>query len=168
MSAITESTPLMFRTSIDIEADVRGRIVDRLNLRLADAIDLKARAKQAHWNVKGRDFFALHQLFDSLADHCEQHSDHIAERLTALGGVAKGTLPLVVQNSSLPDYDWMIHLGEQHIRALGMALALFGSQLRGDLEFAEGLGDRASADLLSEIARQVDKDLWMLEAHIQS
>jgi starvation-inducible DNA-binding protein len=106
-------------------------------------------------------------LFDSIAGHCEAQSDLIAERVTALGGVAKGIVQLVVRNSSVPDYDLDATLGEQHIRVLGKGMMSFAAQLRADIDLVEGLGDKASADLLTEIVRQADKDLWFLEAHLQ-
>jgi|SRR5579872_66789 len=166
MSAIMESRTLSFSTSVDIPAEARGRIVDLLNVRLADAIDLKTQAKHAHWNVKGKEFFALHQLFDAIAEHCEQQSDLIAERVTALGGVAQGIVKLVVSNSSVPDYDLSAIVGEQHLRALAKGLASFSRQARADIELAEKLGDKATADLLTEIVRQTDKNLWFVEAHL--
>lgn len=166
--SLIKTNQLAFSTSIDVAADVRERFIDRLNLRLADAIHVKLMAKHAHWNVKGKGAFALHQLFDVIAEHGEEQSDLIAERTAALGGLAEGALRQVVENSGLPDYDLDAHLGEQHLRALAIPLALFGSQLRADSDFAEDLGDRASADLLTQIVQQVDKDLWMVEAHLQS
>jgi len=158
---------LLLPSSIDIPAVTREGVVDLLNLRLADSIDLKMQAKHAHWNVKGGGFFALHQLFDTIAHHCDDQADLIAERVTALGGVAKGTVELVMRNSGIPDYDPTATLGDEHIRALRKGMAIFAAQLRADIDRAEALGDRASGDLLTEVVRQADKDLWFLEAHLQ-
>ena len=118
--------------------------------------------------MKGPEFFALHQLFDAIASHCDEQSDLIAERVTALGGVAKCIAQLVVRNSNIPDYDLDATLGEQHIHALGKGIMSFAAQLRADIDLVEGFGDKASADLLTEIVRQADKDLWFLEAHLQT
>jgi len=165
---MSESETTFFRSSIDIPENVRAQVVDVLNLRLADAVDLKTQAKHAHWNVKGNEFFALHQLFDSIAGHCEEQSDLIAERVTALGGIAMGTARLVVRSSSIPNYDSSATVGAQHIRALAKGVAKFAEQLRGGIGFTEELGDKGTSDLLTEVVRQVDKDLWFLEAHLQS
>ena len=118
--------------------------------------------------MKGKEFFVLHQLFDAIAGHCEEQSDLIAERVTALGGVAKGIASLVVESSSVPSYDSEAVLGEQHIRALAKGIASFAAQVRTGIDLAEKLGDKATADLLTEILRQADKDLWFLEAHLQA
>lgn len=168
MSVMIESRAMLFRSIIGIPADKRERLVELLNKRLADSINLKTQAKHAHWNVKGKEFIALHQLFDVIASHCEEQSDLIAERVTALGGVAKGVAQLVVRNSGIPDYELDTILGEQHIRAVGKGIVSYATQLRADIELAEELGDKASADLLTEIVRTADKDLWFLEAHLQS
>jgi len=167
MSTIIEPKALLFNTSIDIAADIRERVIDLLNSRLADSIDLKMQAKHAHWNVKGKEFFSLHQLFDTIARHCDEQADLIAERVTALGGIAKGTVEFVLRNSGIPDYDSNATLGEQHIRALTKGLAILAADLRADIDRTEAMGDRASADLLTEAVRLVDKDLWFLEAHLQ-
>ena len=71
---------------------MRTAVTKLLNARLADALDLEAATKQAHWNVKGPHFIALHKLFDELHSNVEEHVDTIAERVTALGSVAHGTV----------------------------------------------------------------------------
>src|SRR5512137_575252 len=94
----------MHRTRIDLTAKTRARMAGLLNARLADAIDLQLQAKQAHWNVKGPSFIALHELFDRLAGELGGHVDEMAERITALGGVAEGTLQAVAGRSKLAAY----------------------------------------------------------------
>src|SRR6202048_925066 len=94
----------MYDTRNDLAADVRGRMVELLNGRLADAIDLGTQAKQAHWNVKGPNFIALHELFDEVAEHVEDHIDTLAERITALGGTAHGIIATVSRTTTLKQY----------------------------------------------------------------
>ena len=67
MPATTKpKTAMMHKTHNDLPAQKRADVVAILNPRLADTIDLMHQAKQAHWNVKGRNFSALHQLFDEI------------------------------------------------------------------------------------------------------
>src|SRR5690242_14980730 len=94
-----------FTTSVNLSESTRHKSIDILNARLADTIDLKTQTKQAHWNVKGPEFFQLHELFDSIAEHLDEHIDLIAERITALGGYALGTARLAASGSSIPEYD---------------------------------------------------------------
>jgi starvation-inducible DNA-binding protein len=137
-----------------------------LNARLADAIDLGTQAKQAHWNVKGPNFIALHELFDQVAEHVEDHIDTLAERVTALGGVARGTLASVTRATTLQPYPEDISAGELHLQALSSAVADFGAKVRRGIEEAARLGDADTSDLFTGLSRALDKDLWFLEAHL--
>lgn len=154
-------------TKIDIQKDKRETIVGILNSRLADAIDLKSQAKQAHWNVKGMNFIALHELFDQVATDVETHIDDIAERVTTLGGTAIGTIRAAAQNSSLSEYPLEISDGAAHVDALSTALADFGKKIRSGIDETNDLGDADTADLFTGISRSIDKFLWFVEAHQQ-
>lgn len=167
MSPKTASPPSTFHTSVNLTKERRAKIVAHLNGRLADALDLKTQAKHAHWNVKGMDFQQLHELFDEIATHLEQHIDLIAERITALGGVAAGTARQAVASSSLPEYRLDAVSGEEHVAALSSQLGRYANAARKGIDVTDGLGDQGSADLLTEIVREADKDLWFLEAHLQ-
>ncbi len=156
-----------FATSVNLAEKARNEIIDILNARLADTIDLKTQAKQAHWNVKGMNFASLHPLFDSVATHLDDQADLVAERITALGGIALGTTRLVAATSSLPEYDLNAASGEQHVRALSKGLAQLANAARMAINRAAELGDQGTSDLFTEIVRAADKDLWFLEAHLQ-
>ena len=158
----------LHNTKIDIAKGTREQIIAILNQRLADASDLKSQAKQAHWNVKGMNFIALHELFDQVSTEVETHIDDIAERITTLGGVALGTIRVVAQNSSLSEYPLEITDGAAHVDALSNALADFGKKVRADIDATDELGDKDTADLLTGVSRAIDKLLWFVEAHIQA
>ncbi len=158
----------MHQTKIDIDKDTRGRIIEMLNARLADSLDLKSQAKQAHWNVKGMNFIALHELFDQVATDVEGYSDLIAERVTVLGGTAEGTVRVAAEKSSLTQYPMEIAEGRDHVDALSSALAAFARNTRANVTDADEAGDKISADLFTEVARGTDKLLWFVEAHLQS
>lgn len=158
----------MHNTKIDLAEDKRSELVDILNQRLADAVDLKSQAKQAHWNVKGMNFIALHELFDKVAAAADEHTDLIAERITTLGGTAYGTVRQAAQKSSLAEYPLEITDGTAHVDALSSALADFGKKIRADIDRSSEIGDQDTADLFTEISRETDKNLWFVEAHIQS
>src|SRR5437667_305314 len=138
---------------------------DLANLRLADAIDLQLQTKQAHWNVKGPQFIALHKLFDELHDAALEYVDLLAERVIQLGGIAEGTGAIVAERSELPQYPINISTGEEHVWALSNALASFGERIRRAIDETDELGDADSTDICTEISRGVDKWLWFVEAH---
>jgi starvation-inducible DNA-binding protein len=163
----TKTSSRTFNTSVKLTESTRQQIIDILNDRLADTIDLKTQAKQAHWNVKGPEFFQLHELFDSIAGHLDDQADLIAERVTALGGTALGTARVVASTSAIPEYDLDAVGGLDHVVALSERLAKAANQFRTEIDRTDDLGDKATADLFTQITREADKDLWFLEAHLQ-
>ena len=167
MSA-TQTRSRTFPTSIDLPADRREAMADLCNQRLADSFDLYSQLKQAHWNVKGKDFFQLHTLFDTLAANVLEHVDLIAERATALGGYATGTARMAAANSALPEYPRDAVDGPDHVRALVERYAIYCAATREAIDTATEAEDQSTADMFTEISRQADKDLWFLEAHLQS
>jgi starvation-inducible DNA-binding protein len=158
----------MFETRNDLPLGTRTKVVKLLNERLADAIDLGTQVKHAHWNVKGPNFIALHELFDKLAEAIEDQIDTIAERATALGGVAHGTLAEVARTTSLKPYPATLSEGSAHVKALAGVLAAFGAKVRAAIAEAARLGDADTSDLFTGVSREVDKYLWFLEAHLHA
>jgi starvation-inducible DNA-binding protein len=158
----------MHDTRIDLPSNVRGAAVGLLQARLADAVDLATQAKQAHWNVKGPNFIALHELFDQVATSVREHADTIAERIAALGGTAEGTARVAAKQSTLKEYPLDIVDGRAHVSALADALAAFGANVRRNIDEAVEAGDQGTADLFTEVARSIDKTLWLVEAHGQA
>jgi starvation-inducible DNA-binding protein len=156
----------MFDTRNDLSPGIRTKAVKLLNARLADAIDLGTQVKYAHWNVKGPNFIALHELFDKLAGAIADQVDTLAERATALGGTAHGTLAQVARASSLKPYPEGTEDGAAHVKALAAVLAQYGAQVRAGIDAAATLGDAGTADLFTGISREADKYLWFLEAHL--
>lgn len=156
----------MYKTCNDLPLQMRADMVTLLNARLADAVDLAAQAKQAHWNVRGPNFMALHELFDKVHTAVGDAVDEIAERAVALGGVAHGTVQAAAAGSSLPPYPGPEAAGEAHLPALAAALAAFGAKVRAASNTADEAGDADTADLFTGVSREVDKYLWFVEAHL--
>ncbi len=157
----------LFQTKDDLPEATRVEVIALLNQRLADCIDLQTQCKQAHWNVKGPTFIALHKLFDEINESVEEYVDLIAERIVQLGGIAEGTIGAVEGRSTLVDYPLTLSSGAEHVAALSDALAAFGRTARVGIEEMNELEDAGSADILTEISRGVDQWLWFVEAHQQ-
>ena len=156
-----------FHTSVDIPATERAKVVKVLNQHLADAADMWSQAKQAHWNVKGPDFWQLHKLFDEVAGEAADWADLCAERVTALGGFATGTVRMAAAGSSLPEFPADITDSMDYVRAVAVRLAAFSNSAREAIDATDKLGDANTADLFTEISRCADKYLYFLEAHLQ-
>jgi starvation-inducible DNA-binding protein len=157
----------MYKTKIDLSEKVRRNIIVILNDRLANAIDLQSQVKQAHWNVKGPHFIALHELFDKISDVVFERIDEIAERVTSLGGTAEGTVAVAAKRSKLKNYPLSITAGKDHLFYLSTQIAAFGKSVRAAIADSDELGDADTADLFTGISRDLDKYLWFLEAHLQ-
>jgi starvation-inducible DNA-binding protein len=149
----------------DLPESVRGQMIPLLNRQLADAIDLGLQAKQAHWNVKGPQFVALHALFDEAAHTFDELADELAERAVELGGVADGTLQAVTAASHIPGYDRTLLAGADHLEAVGAGVVVFTRSTRTAIDAASAVGDAATADLFTEVCRIADRLLWKLSAH---
>ncbi len=152
---------------IDLDAEVRSEMSALLNQALADAFDLFSQTKQAHWNVKGAQFHQLHELYDELAEGLEEHVDMIAERVTALGGIALGTARLAAQSSRLAEFPDTPVGSLESVQLLVERYAAFAKAMRESIEKSEEAGDSGTADLFTEVVRDVDKWSWFLEAHLQ-
>jgi starvation-inducible DNA-binding protein len=156
------------RSSVALDEKTRDQLVELLNGLVADSVDLFTQIKHAHWNVKGRHFISLHELFDEVAEHARKHSDLLAERVAILGGFAKGTARMAAKGSSLPEIETDDVSGEAFVRALVSQFARSGKALREAIEQAgDKLADPITEDLLIEVLRQQEMDTWFLESHLE-
>lgn len=162
----SELSGRFYPTRIDLPENIRKGVVEILSKTLATSLDLKTQVKQAHWNVKGLDFYQLHELFDEMAGELEEYVDMVAERVTALGGTAMGTARIASAQSLISEYPYDIVEGVEHITALAERYAVYAAHLRSAIDETDDLGDADTADLYTEISRTIDKRLWFLEAHL--
>ena len=155
----------MFKTRNSLSVEVRKQVTDLLNQSLADLSDLYSQTKQAHWNVRGPSFYSLHKLFDEVAGVVEGHLDDVAERVTALGAMAQGTVRQAAAHSRLAEFPDEQNEEFSYLNALRDRYSVIGDETRKAIDKAAGVGDADSADLLTAVSRDLDKALWMLEAH---
>ena len=154
-------------TRNDLKPKLRESMIGLLNAQLADTLDLYTQVKQAHWNVKGPHFIALHELYDKLAEELEDPIDDIAERVTALGGIARGTARIAADESRLPELPLGSLDGLKLTALLADRYAALAASTRAAIDSADEAGDADTADLFTGISRALDKALWFLEAHLQ-
>ena len=153
------------KTLNNLPQKTRAEVVALLNSVLADLIDLHSQTKHAHWNVTGPHFYSLHKLFDELAALVEAHIDPLAERITALGGMAHGTVRQAAKNSGLDEFP-SAPTGELgYAVALAEPFSVLGAGVRKSIDTTATAGDTDTADLLTGLSQDLDKGLWLLEAH---
>ena len=168
MAAAHKTRERTFTTHIDIPVEKRTALIEGLNRHLAETLDLYTQVKQAHWNVKGKDFYQLHLLFDEIAEEIEPFIDLLAERATLMGGYAKGTARMAAESSGLPEFPTDITDGREYVEALVERFGQYVGPIRESSRDSDEIGDPATADLYNDILRVADKRLWFLEAHLQA
>ena len=153
--------------SVELKSNSKSAVIELLNARLADSIDLALLTKQAHWNLKGHQFIAVHEMLDPFRAAIDTHTDVIAERVAQLDGIALGTSQVVAASTSLPAYPTEIRKVPDHLAALTERYAQLANQIREDIDTVEEAGDPTSADILTAFSRELDKDLWFLKSHLE-
>lgn len=152
---------------IGLKSNTKSAMIDLLNARLADAIDLALITKQAHWNLKGPTFIAVHELLDQLRDDVDEHVDIIAERVAQLDGVALGTVQTVGKATQLAPYPTDIRKVADHVNALVERYAALSASTREAIDTADEAGDADTADIFTAFSRVLDKNLWFLKSHLE-
>jgi starvation-inducible DNA-binding protein len=155
------------QTRNDTASNAKRVSLDTLQARLADGIDLALVTKQAHWNLKGPQFIGIHEMLDGFRDEIDDYNDKVAERITQLGGTARGTVQAVAKETALAPYPLDTYAIADHLAALIDRYALYANAVRKNIEDTDEAGDAGTADLFTEVSRGLDKALWFLEAHVQ-
>lgn len=150
-----------------LKDNARKTSISELNAAIADALALSAAIKQAHWNVKGRNFIAVHELFDTVKARLDAQIDIMAEQVQTLDGVAVGTVENVAKQSRLKAYPTNLTKAEDHIKAVCERMRDYGGALREAIDTTDEAGDANTADIFTAASRQADKDLWFLESHLE-
>jgi len=157
----------LHKTRNNLQNNAKAVSMELLQKRLADGIDTALITKQAHWNLKGPQFIGIHMMLDTFRDQQDEYVDMMAERITQLGGTARGTVQEVGKDSQLPPYPTDIYQVSDHVHALIERYSVFANAVRSNIDEADEAGDADTADLLTEVSRGMDKQLWFLEAHVQ-
>ena len=150
-----------------LKDNARKTSISELNARLADALALGMAIKQAHWNVKGPNFIAVHELLDTVYANNQEHVDTMAERVQILDGVAVGTAETVSRDATLKPYPTDLTKAQDHIKAICERMRDHGEKLRAAIGATDDAGDANTADLFTAASLTADKDLWFLESHLE-
>jgi starvation-inducible DNA-binding protein len=161
-----DHTQVLHPSRSDLPPEIRLYMVQLLNQTLACTIDLRSQVRQACWNVKGKDFSLLHPLFATIVTELAAYTDLVAERIVVLGGVVMGTARTAAMRSKLPEYPSEIVEGDAHVQALAERFAHYATTLREGIALAADVEDAGSAALYTDLSRKIDKQIWVLEAHL--
>ncbi len=153
------------KTRNDLPTNAKTVAIELLNARVADGIDLALATKQAHWNLRGPQFIAVHEMLDGFRAELDGHVDTMAERAVQLGGIALGTTQAVAKGSKLAAYPTEIHSIPDHLAALIERYGQLANAVRANIDQISEAGDADTADIFTGVSRSLDKALWFLEAH---
>lgn len=141
-------------------------VIESLNRNLAGMIALYVVAKHAHWNVRGQAFFAVHQLFDKIAEDAEGYADAIGETIGFFGEEAEGT-PMLVAKSYLGPYSVGVDKAASHLRAILKCLRISLSELKKGIDASLKKNDQVTADVFIEISRSIGKNIYLVQSHLE-
>lgn len=147
--------------------NARKTAITELQACMADGTALSMALKQAHWNVKGPNFIAVHELFDAVKARLDPNLDEMAERIQQLDGVAVGTVEEVAKATKMKPYPTDLTKAADHIREISARMRDYGERVRAAIDTTDEAGDATTADLLTAASAQADKDLWFIESHIE-
>lgn len=155
------------KTKNDVPSNAKQVSIQLLNANLAAGLDLALATKQAHWNLKGPQFIAVHEMLDGLRAQLDEHTDTMAERVVQLGGTALGSTQVVAEATSLKPYPLDIYAVKDHLAALIERYGIVANSVRKAIDESGDAGDATTADIFTAASRSLDKALWFLEAHLQ-
>jgi starvation-inducible DNA-binding protein len=153
-------------TRMDIPPEIRRYVIQLLNQTLACTVDLRSHVKQAGWNVRGQDFAPLQALFATMASELDAYADLVAERIAVLGGIARATAPTAAMQSRVAASPDTLVDGHAQVGALVECFAPYARAMRGSIALAADVEDADTAAVYTDLSRGVDKQLWILEAHL--
>jgi starvation-inducible DNA-binding protein len=137
--------------------------VDKLNLLIADFTIFYQKLRHYHWNVKGEQFFMLHEKFEEMYTEVGDVIDELAERVVGLEAIPLHTLAHMLETTSLKEDQELPAPAKMATRTLKDFEAL-NKRLLETIEFAEAAGDRTTVNLLDEIHDGLEAHAWMLLA----
>jgi len=154
------------KTNIGISDKSRKEVVSILSKLLADEYVLYTKTRNAHWNVSGPDFHAMHLFFESQYDQVDESIDEIAERIKSLGHDAPGSLATMLKLTRLKETTGESASSQSLIKGLLADHEAIIRQLRDDAPKCAKLGDDGTNDFLVGLMEEHEKMAWMLRASL--
>jgi starvation-inducible DNA-binding protein len=143
--------------------DAKQKSAAELQTVLVDLIDLGLQGKQAHWNVVGPQFRAVHLELDEVVDDSRKWADEVAERLRALGVAAEGRASAIAKRTGIESLPEGTISDKEVLRYVSDQLATVAARGRASIDHLNGT-DKVSEDILIEVVEGLEKHLWMFRS----
>jgi starvation-inducible DNA-binding protein len=167
MLETASSSPVVEDPAIGLPRENLQRVNAILSRILADQHVLYQKTRNYHWNLTGRRFHTLHELFEKQYRALVEAIDETAERIRMLGGVAPGSMSEFLTLASLKEDSGRLISGEDAVEALAADHAACVRSLRKAIdETADANDDAGTADFLTDLIRAHEKTAWMLRSHL--
>ena len=141
------------------------KVVELLNSLLANYQIYYQNLRGLHWNIKGAQFFALHEKYESYYNGAAEVVDEVAERILMLGGQPLHTFGDYVKHATLKEVS-NISDGQEGVKAVLENSKVLLGQFREILALASENGDEATLALMSELIGTTENRIWMLESFL--
>lgn len=141
------------------------KVVEGLQQLLADFQIYYTNLRGLHWNVKGKNFFVMHEQFEHMYDNAATKIDEIAERILMLDGVPAHKFSTYLQTSNVKEMDYEAD-GDKGVKFVLDTMSHFMAAERKILSLASEAGDEATIALMSDYLKEQEKLAWMLTAYL--
>lgn len=152
---------------IGLNASTRSKVIDQLNLSIANEYVLTVKTKKIHWDVVGPQFRSLHLLLDEHYTALSLIIDQIAERARMLGGHTIGTMTDFVEHAELEETRQVFNHSTEAVHVLVADHEAVLRQVRKSIDVCDDLGDVGTADFLTGVLREHEKISWMLRSFVE-
>ncbi|EKB61735.1 Dps family protein [Bergeyella zoohelcum] len=150
---------------IGLSIEDTQKIVEKLNVLLANYSVFYQNTRGAHWNIKGEQFFTLHPKFEELYDGLVLKIDEIAERILTLGGVPNHNYSDYLKNSTIQE-SREVNDANSCVKNILDSFKILITLQRELLEIAGDAGDEGTNSQMSDYISEQEKDVWMYNAYL--
>ncbi len=160
-NGIKETTRKRPFASLGYTKEESQQLVDSLNKLLANYSMHYQKLRNFHWNVKGADFFDVHEKFEDQYNEAKEAIDEIAERIRVFGHT-----PL----SNMTDYLATAEIKESNTNLQAMDMVkeiihdyqILVEYMYEVIEVSIDHGDMGTEDMVKGFVHQTEKNHWMM------
>ncbi|MEO9485259.1 MAG: DNA starvation/stationary phase protection protein [Ekhidna sp.] len=140
-----------------------AEIVEALNKLLANYSVHYQKLRNFHWNVRGGDFFEIHEKFEDQYNFAKKAIDDIAERIRVFGQTPLSTIRDYLETSEIKESGTDLTAMEM-VKEILKDYEILLEFMFHAIEEALDKRDSGTEDLIKGFAKQTEKNHWMLTA----